>query len=65
MLRALLVRAAAEPEVRTVRARIGSDNTASLATIEGFGFTRVGEQGNERDGLTIVFEVPARAVQAG
>ncbi|MFJ9732716.1 GNAT family N-acetyltransferase [Streptomyces sp. NPDC101171] len=64
MLRALLVRAAAEPGVRTVRARIGSDNTASLATIAGFGFTRVGEQGNERDGLAIVFEVPADALQA-
>lgn len=64
MLRALLVRAAAEPGVRTVRARIGSDNTASLATLTGFGFTRVGEQGNERDGLTIVFEVPADAILA-
>ncbi|MGW2727283.1 GNAT family N-acetyltransferase [Streptomyces sp. NPDC001494] len=64
MLRALLVRAAAEPGVRTVRARIGSDNTASLATIAGFGFTRVGEQGNEGDGLAIVFEVPADALQA-
>lgn len=64
MLRALLVRAAAEPGVMTVRARIGSDNTASLATIAGFGFTRVGEQGNERDGLAIVFEVPADAIQA-
>ncbi|MFJ3720618.1 GNAT family N-acetyltransferase [Streptomyces sp. NPDC090057] len=64
MLRALLVRAAAEPGVSTVRARIGSDNTASLATIAGFGFTRVGEQGNERDGLAIVLEVPADAIQA-
>ncbi|GEK00353.1 GNAT family N-acetyltransferase [Streptomyces sp. 1-11] len=63
MLRALLVRAAAEPGVRTVRARIGSDNTASLATIAGFGFTRVGEQGNERDGLAIVFEAPADAIR--
>lgn len=64
MLRALLVRAAAEPGVRTVRARIDSANTASLASIEGFGFTRVGEQGSERDGLTLVFEVPADAVLA-
>lgn len=65
MLRALLVRAAADPDVRTVRARIGSDNTASLACIEGFGFTRIGEQGDERVGLTIIFEVPADAIQAG
>jgi [ribosomal protein S5]-alanine N-acetyltransferase len=64
MVTALLVRAAAEPGVRTVRARIGSGNTASLGTIKGFGFTRVGEQGNERDGLTIIFEVPADAIEA-
>ncbi|MGW4568738.1 GNAT family N-acetyltransferase [Streptomyces sp. NPDC004561] len=64
MLRALLVRAAAEPGVKTVRAVINSDNNASLATIAGFGFTRVGEQGNERDGLEIVFEVPADAIHA-
>ncbi|MFE2144221.1 GNAT family N-acetyltransferase [Streptomyces sp. NPDC059456] len=64
MLAALLVRAAAEPEVRTVRARISPDNTASLATIAGFGFTRVGEQGNERDGRFVVFEVPADTIRA-
>lgn len=64
MLTALLARAAAEPGVRTVRATIGSDNNASLATIAGFGFTRVGERGTERDGLAIVFEVPADATQA-
>ncbi|MGW5062874.1 GNAT family N-acetyltransferase [Streptomyces sp. NPDC004096] len=65
MLAALLVRAAAEPGVRTVRARIGSGNDASLATIAGFGFTCVGEQGNEHDGLELVFEIPADAIQAG
>lgn len=64
MLRALLLRAAAEPQVKTVRATIRSDNAASLATIEGFGFTPVGEQGEERDGLEIVFEVPAGALRA-
>ncbi|MFJ7156234.1 GNAT family N-acetyltransferase [Streptomyces sp. NPDC101118] len=65
MLRALLVRAAAEPGVRTVRATIGSDNAASLATIGGFGFTRVGERGNEQDGIAYVFEVPADAITSG
>ncbi|MGT2526098.1 GNAT family N-acetyltransferase [Streptomyces nojiriensis] len=65
MLTALLVRAAAEPEVRTVRARISPDNTASLATIAGFGFTPVGEQGDEHDGRFIVFEVPTYAIRAG
>ncbi|MCR8573567.1 GNAT family N-acetyltransferase [Streptomyces sp. Isolate_219] len=64
MLTALLVRAAAEPGVTTVRATISPDNNASLATIAGFGFTRVGEQWDERDGLEIVFEVPADAIQA-
>ncbi|MFJ8623831.1 GNAT family N-acetyltransferase [Kitasatospora sp. NPDC093550] len=64
MLTALLERAAAEPGVRTVRARISPDNTASLATIAGFGFTRVGEQGNERDGIAVVFEAPADAIRA-
>ncbi|GAA1544730.1 hypothetical protein GCM10009730_62320 [Streptomyces albidochromogenes] len=63
VLTALLTRAAAEPDVRTVRARIRSDNNASLATISGFGFTRVGKQGNERDGIALVFEVPADAIQ--
>ncbi|WP_328966905.1 GNAT family N-acetyltransferase [Streptomyces sp. NBC_00239] len=62
MLRALLVRAASEPGVSTVRARIRSDNAASLATIAGFGFTRVGEQGNETDGIVFVFEIPAAAL---
>ena len=54
----------AQPGVKTVRAVTNSDNNASLATIAGFGFTRFGEQGNERDGLEIVFEVPADAIHA-
>jgi ribosomal-protein-alanine N-acetyltransferase len=59
ILAGLLARAAAEPGVRTVRATIGPDNVASLATIAGFGFTRVGEQWDDEDGLEIIFEVPA------
>jgi RimJ/RimL family protein N-acetyltransferase len=59
MLRELLRRAAAEPEVRTVRAAISPDNAASLATIAGFGFTQVGEQWDEEDGLELIFERPA------
>ncbi|MBQ0876791.1 GNAT family N-acetyltransferase [Streptomyces sp. RT42] len=54
----LLRRAAAEPGVTTVRAAIGPDNAASLATIAGFGFVQVGEQWDEEDGLELVFEVP-------
>ncbi|WP_447007389.1 GNAT family N-acetyltransferase [Saccharothrix isguenensis] len=55
----LLRRAAAEPDVRTVRATIGPDNTASLATIAGFGFVEVGEQWDDEDGLELIFERPA------
>jgi RimJ/RimL family protein N-acetyltransferase len=55
----LLRRAAAEPDVRTVRATISPDNAASLATIAGFGFVEVGEQWDEEDGLELIFERPA------
>jgi RimJ/RimL family protein N-acetyltransferase len=56
MLAALLERARAEPAVRVVRASISPDNVASLATIAGFGFVRVGEQWDQEDGLELVFE---------
>jgi RimJ/RimL family protein N-acetyltransferase len=56
MLAALLERADAEPAVTVVRASISPDNVASLATIAGFGFVRVGEQWDEQDGLELVFE---------
>lgn len=59
MLTALVRRAAAESAVSTVRVTISPDNAASLATISGFGFTEVGEQWDEEDGLEIIYEVPA------
>jgi RimJ/RimL family protein N-acetyltransferase len=59
MLHELLRRANAEPGVLTVRATISPENAASLATIRGFGFTHVGEQWDEEDGLELIFEVPA------
>ncbi len=59
MLIELLRRAAAEPGVKTVRATIGPDNVASLATIAGFGFVEVGGQWDDEDGLELIFEVPA------
>jgi len=59
MLRELLRRAKAEPEVRTVRASIRPDNDASLATIAGFGFVPNGEQWDAEDGLELIFERPA------
>jgi len=60
ILAALLERAAAEPDVRVVRASISPTNAASLATINGFGFVRVGEQWDEEDGLELLFEVPVQ-----
>ncbi|MGX1566818.1 GNAT family N-acetyltransferase [Streptomyces sp. NPDC055506] len=59
ILTALVERAAAEARVRIVRATISPDNTASLATIAGFGFVEVGEQWDDEDGLELIFEVPA------
>lgn len=60
ILTALLERAAAEPDVRTVRATISPTNEASLATIAGFGFVANGEQWDEEDGLELIFERPSR-----
>jgi RimJ/RimL family protein N-acetyltransferase len=59
MLRALLERADADPAVTAVRASIRPDNVASLATIAGFGFTKIGEQWDAEDGLEDVFVRPS------
>jgi RimJ/RimL family protein N-acetyltransferase len=59
ILAALLERAGSEPAVRVVRASISPDNAASLATIAKFGFTQVGDQWDEEDGLELLFERPA------
>ncbi|MEW2404161.1 GNAT family N-acetyltransferase [Streptomyces sp. NPDC046862] len=58
ILTALMHRAVAEARVRTLRVTISPDNTASLATISGFGFAEVGEQWDEKDGLELIFEIP-------
>jgi RimJ/RimL family protein N-acetyltransferase len=55
MLAALLKRAEEDPSVHAVRASIRPDNTASLATIAGFGFRKVGEQWDAEDGLEDVY----------
>ncbi len=57
---ALLVRCASEPAVVTVRACISPGNTASLATIAGFGFVHTGEQIDDEDGLEYIFERRAK-----
>ncbi|CAA9332065.1 MAG: hypothetical protein AVDCRST_MAG36-977 [uncultured Nocardioidaceae bacterium] len=56
MLAAALAWAADAPGVRVVRASVGPDNAASLATLRPFGFRHVGEQVDEEDGLELLFE---------
>lgn len=60
LLAAALAWAAEVPDVRTVRASISPDNVASLATLAPFGFTLVGDQWDDEDGLELVYERPAR-----
>jgi len=57
-LLAMLARARAEPAVRTFRATVSPDNTASLGLIAELPFTEVGEQWDEEDGLETIFELP-------
>lgn len=59
ILRALLERADADPQVTAVRASIRPDNVGSKATIAGFGFKKVGEQWDPEDGLEDVYLRPA------
>lgn len=57
---ALIDYAASDPSVTLVRASISPDNAASMATIRPFGFTKVGEQIDEVDGLELIYEVPVQ-----
>ena len=59
-LEALLQRAAREPQVRTVRVTISPDNVASYRLASQYGFTEVGEQWDEEDGLEIIYELNAQ-----
>jgi ribosomal-protein-alanine N-acetyltransferase len=52
-------RAAAEPDVRVVRASVSPDNAVSRGLVLGHGFVEVGDQWDDEDGLEIVYEVPA------
>lgn len=58
-LETLLRRAADEPQVHTVRVTIAPDNLASYRLAAQYGFTEVGEQWDDEDGLEIVYETPA------
>ncbi len=64
MLAALIDRAKTEPQVRGVRAAISPDNVGSLATVAGFGFSQVGEQWDDEDGLELVFELFVDAINS-
>jgi len=57
-LRALLARAAAEPDVRTLRATISPDNIASRDLVLAHGLVEVGEQEDDEDGLELIYELP-------
>jgi RimJ/RimL family protein N-acetyltransferase len=59
-LEALLQRAAREPLVRTVRVTISPDNVASYGLASQYGFTEVGEQWDDEDGLEIIYELDAK-----
>ena len=58
-LEALLHRAANDPRVHTVRVTISPDNTASYRLASQYGFTRVGEQWDDEDGLEVIYEISA------
>ncbi len=60
LLGAALDWAASRPEVTVVRASISPDNVASLATIAPFGFTHVGQQIDDEDGVELLYERPTR-----
>ncbi len=64
-LEALLLRAAREPSVTTVRVTISPDNTPSYRLAAQYGFTQVGEQWDDEDGLEVIYEVAASRHPAG
>ena len=65
LLATALAWAAADPRVRTVRASISPTNVASLSTIRPFGFTHVGEQWDDEDGLELLYERPVPLASSG
>ena len=53
----MLERARAHPDVRTFRATVSPENTASLGLIAQLPFVEVGEQWDDEDGLETIFEL--------
>lgn len=60
----LLAVAQRHQDVLTVRATISPDNAPSLSLINSFGFVEVGEQWDEEDGIEVIYELLASAVQS-
>ncbi|EPR75350.1 putative acetyltransferase GNAT family [Leifsonia rubra CMS 76R] len=60
-LETLLAVASTSANVHIIRATISPDNHVSRSLVEGYGFTEVGEQWDDEEGLEIIFEVAARA----
>jgi RimJ/RimL family protein N-acetyltransferase len=58
-LEALVQRADREPQVRTVRVTVSPDNVAAYQLASQYGFTGIGEQWDDEDGLEIIDEVDA------
>lgn len=63
-LEALIERARREPTVRTLRATVSPDNTASLTLLAQYPFVEVGEQWDDEDGLETIYEMSADAPSA-
>ncbi len=61
----LLERAARETDVRTVRATVSPTNHASLGLILQYGFTQVGAQWDDEDGLELVYDITVKAFGRG
>lgn len=54
----LLAAAQSHTDVQTIRASVSPDNSPSIALVTAFGFTPVGEQWDEEDGLETIYELP-------
>jgi [ribosomal protein S5]-alanine N-acetyltransferase len=53
----MVEQARAHPDVRTLRATVSPDNTASLGLVAQLPFVEVGEQWDDEDGLETIFEL--------
>ncbi|GAA2181921.1 hypothetical protein GCM10009785_18960 [Brooklawnia cerclae] len=59
-LETLLAIAREHPSVKVVRASVSPGNIASRSLIDQYGFTEVGEQWDDQDGLETILELPVQ-----